>query len=224
MEEAWGQSEHWEDDLAAAGVSPTLQERSRAMRDRLIGTSLEIARRIPFEQISVLDLCQATGCSTGAFYARFPDKNTLFRAVMAASASQSGPLLEKLVRETPLDNIIPRMIALQVRRFCEHAPFFRAAFRVSLECSDAWAPFRRNSNALASSYLERLRQEPRINPSDINENNVRFAFQIMYGVLNNTVMNRPGPFDFTSPEFPKLLEHAMVAMIGCLPARQTVNN
>ncbi|RKF23012.1 TetR/AcrR family transcriptional regulator [Altericroceibacterium spongiae] len=217
MKDTWESEGSWEEDLAAAGVAPTRQRRSREMRDRLIGTSLEIARRIPFEQISVLDLCQATGCSTGAFYARFPDKNTLFRAVMVASAAQSGPLLEKLVREAPFDRILPILIEAQVRRFREHEDFYRAVLRVSLECSDAWTPFRRNGQRLGQVYLDRLRGEPHIDPARISEKHVRFAFQSMYAMLNSSVMNRPGPFDIDSPEFPRLMEESMSMMIGCLP-------
>ncbi|MXO67145.1 TetR family transcriptional regulator [Altererythrobacter endophyticus] len=220
MDNLWASDGDWEEELAAAGVAPTLQKRSREMRDRLIGTSLEIARTIPFEQISVLDLCQATGCSTGAFYARFPDKNTLFRAVMLASAAQSRPLLERIIKETPFDKILPILIDSQVQRFRNQIDFFRAAFRVSLECSDAWSPFRRNSQRLANTYLTRLRAEEGIDQDAIDEGRVHFAFQIMYGVLNNTALNRPGPYNFESPEFPALLQDAMEMMIGCFEPRR----
>jgi hypothetical protein len=41
----------------------------------------------------------------------------------------------------------------------------------------------------------------------------------MYGVLNNTLSNRPGPFVLESDEFPALLKEAMMATMDLPPPR-----
>lgn len=208
-----------EDDLARVGVMPALQSRSRTLRDRLIQVSLEIARKEPFDDVSIIDICAAAGCSTGAFYSRFPDKITLFKAVMVFAAVESGPLLETIVREAEFADILPRLVAAQVERYVRHATFFRSAFKVSLDAEQAWEPFRRNAHNLASTYLDRVFALPGIERDKVNVERVRFAFQVMYGVLNNTLINRPGPFVLESDEFPVLLEDAMMATMGLPLAR-----
>jgi hypothetical protein len=37
---------------------------------------------------------------------------------------------------------------------------------------------------------------------------VRFAFQVLYGTLNNALANEPGPLDIADPDFPSHLERA----------------
>ncbi len=201
-------------DFARAGVPPARQVRSRTLRDGLIRLSLEIARSRSFDDVGIIEICQEAGCSTGAFYARFPDKLTLFKAVMVKAASESGPLLEAIVRETPFEEILPRLVAEQVRRFHDQETFFRSAFRVSLVDPAAWEPFRRNAHALASAYIARVRGEPSLAGQDLDEARIRFAFQVMYGVLNNTVSQQPGPFTFADTAFAGLLETAMRATMG----------
>lgn len=203
-----------EDDFERAGVPPAQQARSRTLRDGLISLSLEIARRRSFDDVGIVEICREAGCSTGAFYSRFPDKLTLFKAVMVKAAAESRPMLENVVRETPFDDILTRLVAEQVRRFHEQETFFRSAFRVSLADPEAWQPFRRNSHNLASAYIERVRAEPSIEPVSIDEARIRFAFQVMYGVLNNTVSQKPGPYTFTDAAFPPLLEVAMLSTMG----------
>jgi AcrR family transcriptional regulator len=200
-----------EDDLAKVGVTPAVQSRSRALRDRLIREALAIARNQPFDDVSIIDICAAASCSTGAFYSRFPDKITLFKAVMVFAAAESGPLLEGIVREAPFEEILPRLVKAQVDRYLRQSTFFRSAFKVSLDAEQAWEPFRRNAQNLASAYIERLLALPAIDAEHVSLERVRFAFQVMYGVLNNTLINRPGPFVLESDEFPALLEDAMLA-------------
>lgn len=203
-----------EEDFARAGVPPARQARSRTLRDGLIGISLEIARRRSFDEVGIVEICQAAGCSTGAFYSRFPDKLTLFKAVMVKAASESGPMLEAIVRETPFAQLLPRLVAEQVRRFHEQETFFRSAFRVSLVDPAAWEPFRRNAHDLASAYIARLHAEPSVEAGALDEARIRFAFQVMYGVLNNTVSHQPGPYTFADAAFPDLLVTALRATMG----------
>lgn len=208
----------WNDDLMRAGVFPAVQARSRVMRDRLIAEGLVIARKIPFDDISIIDICTAANCSIGAFYARFPDKLTLFKGIMVAAAAESAPLLEGVVRDNAFPDILSRLTQAQVERFREQEIFFRSAFKVSLDASEAWEPFRRNSHALAGAFIARALAEYSSDAAGVDEARIRFGFQIMYGVLNNAVMNRPGPYLLESEDFAPMLEQAMRAVMA-LPSK-----
>ncbi|WP_200884014.1 TetR/AcrR family transcriptional regulator [Rhizobium sp. YS-1r] len=213
---------NWHDDLARVGVLPAQQLRSRELRDRLIKEGLRIARKTSFDEVGVADICNAVECSTGAFYARFPDKLTLFKAVMVAAAAESGPMLEAVVRETTFNRILAELTRAQVARYIEQKTFFRSAFKVSLESGEAWEPFRRNVHALTDAFLDRVAREPSIDHARVDEARIRFAFQVMYGVLNNTIINQPGPFFLETPEFPEMLEQTMLATMD-LPRKPTVS-
>ena len=207
-----GNSEN--EGLKRAGVLPAQQLRSRALRDRLIAEGMRLARARPFHDVAIADLCAAANCSTGAFYARFPDKLTLLKAVMVSAAAESRPLFEAIVNGSPFDQIIRDLVAAQVARFQAYETFYRSAFKVSLDDGAAWTPFRQNASGLADCYISRLRSEPSIDGVSIDEDKVRFAFQIMYAMLNNTILNRPGPFHLPDPEFATLLEASMIAAMG----------
>lgn len=200
-----------EDDLLRVGVIPALQSRSRTLRDRLIQESLAISRKVPFDDVSIIDICASAQCSTGAFYSRFPDKITLFKAVMVFAAAESGPLLERIVREEKFEDILPKLMHAQVDRYLRQKTFFRSAFKVSLECEEAWEPFRRNAHNLATAYIQRVLDVGGVDRDRVSVDRIRFAFQVMYGVLNNTLSNRPGPFVLESDIFPEMLQESVMA-------------
>ncbi len=49
---------------------------------------------------------------------------------------------------------------------------------------------------------------------------VRFAFQMLYGTLNNTILNEPGPFEIAHPDMIAQLERAfrlVLLSVGEIP-------
>jgi hypothetical protein len=63
-----------------------------------------------------------------------------------------------------------------------------------------------------------MRQQPHLEVTQPLEDRVRFAFQLMYGVLNNTILNRPGPFFLENPAFARHLQDSIIATIGIAQA------
>ena len=64
-------------------VRPVHQERSRKTLKALLDALDRLLRDRPFESITVLELSQAAGVSTGAFYARFASKEDLLPELYA---------------------------------------------------------------------------------------------------------------------------------------------
>jgi len=58
---------------------------------------------------------------------------------------------------------------------------------------DFWAPIRKLSHEFADSLIARavVRRGRRLNAEE--ETNLRFAVQVTFGTINNTILNRPGP-------------------------------
>ena len=62
---------------ALTSVRPPQQARSRATLHRFLEAALELLGERRFEQASVAEIARRAGASVGAFYARFPDKESL---------------------------------------------------------------------------------------------------------------------------------------------------
>src|SRR4249920_1960197 len=72
----------WADD-PPDGVLPAKQRRGEQTRDRLIKAGQRLVAKRDFDQMSVADIAEAAGCSVGAFYQRFRDKDAFFGALIA---------------------------------------------------------------------------------------------------------------------------------------------
>jgi len=202
-------SEDLDERLDRAGAFPAQQERSKQMRDMLIETGLSLARQLSYDQLSVARICAEAGCSTGAFYARFPDKKAFFKALIVKHTMNSRAQSRQSLDQVPFDDLLNEMIARLVRAYVSNVVFLRSAVQVSLEEPEAWEPFRRNSHELAAYLLARIRVEPSIDQSSVHEPTIRFAVQVLLGTLNNAFINRPGPLFLEDPEFPVLLRNAV---------------
>jgi AcrR family transcriptional regulator len=77
------------------GVFPPRQERSRSVVARLIEVSEELMRTRHFDEISVDDFAMAADTSVGAFYKRFEDKSSFFRALQKISKEEYRVLVDK---------------------------------------------------------------------------------------------------------------------------------
>ncbi len=71
--------------------------------------------------------------------------------------------------------------------------------------------FRRNAHNLATAYIQRVLDVDGVDRDRVSVDRIRFAFQVMYGVLNNTLSNRPGPFVLESDIFPEMLQESVMA-------------
>src|SRR5262245_324974 len=66
-----------------SGVLPTKQIRSKATQDRLIAAGYRLLTTRDLDDLSVAEIAMAAGCSVGAFYLRFENKDAFFRALIS---------------------------------------------------------------------------------------------------------------------------------------------
>lgn len=57
------------------------QERSRATLERIVRAAKELIAERGYDTPSIADISERAGCSVGGFYARFPDRDALFRFI-----------------------------------------------------------------------------------------------------------------------------------------------
>lgn len=97
-------------------ISPPLQARSRATFDRILDALEALLRTRRFEDITVRELVERSGTSTGSFYARFPTKETLLPALYDRYDADVHRRARKPRQEPPGDATLEEHVVAVMRR------------------------------------------------------------------------------------------------------------
>ena len=127
---------------------------------------------------------------------------------------QSRSQLETCYLGATLDSIVARAVGRDLEFVLEHPNLWRAALRKGTTDPDFWQEFRELGRQTVDRFIEcyaQLLGRPLVN-DEIE--NVRFAFQVLRGTLNNTMMNQPGPLQLEDPEFRRQIERAFRLVAG----------
>jgi AcrR family transcriptional regulator len=192
----------------ADGILPVKQERGTRTRDRLLKAGQRLIMRRDFDTMSVADIAQAAGCSVGAFYQRFRDKEAFFGALVAHYVSEARETTLGLYAGDRDADLVAAVAASTTARFRKYTGLVRTAVRRRMDNPDVWEPIRLHGHFAADCFIEWLasRAGRALTPDEAIS--VRFAFQVLMGTLNNAVVNQPGPLNLTDPEFGRQIERA----------------
>jgi len=174
-------------------ILPAKQARSRATRDALVRAGKKMCEIKDFDDLSVAEIAAAAGCSVGSFYSRFADKDGFFRALVDDAAerdkAQNPPLPND--PKQPIDAILAEVVATTLAGYRKRRGLIRATIRRSMAEPALWEPSKKRGQENANRLVARLTLAF---PDDRQlERRIRFAFQVLYGTLNNAVLIAPGP-------------------------------
>jgi len=193
---------------------PVKQTRARKTRDKLLAAGFKLLRRKHFDELSVADIARAAGCAVGSFYLRFVDKDQYFLAIAEMRREQSRGLLATWYEGATLENVVARAVVRELEFVLEHPNFWRAALRKGATDPTFWQEFRELGRESVSRFLDcHAKLLGRALGEDEIER-VRFAFQMVRGTLNNTLMNQPGPFQLEDEVFRRQMERAFHLIAG----------
>jgi len=181
---------------AALQVSPgrrIKQARGRKTYDALIATGFKLLEHEEFESITIAELAKAAGYSVGAFYARFHSKDEFFDAMIAHHLEHRTRTRDRLLATISNDKLINELIKELVGYYWKRRRFWRAALIRSIRDPDFWEPIRQHGHELANRLIARMSKHAERELTPREEMNVRFAFQILLGTINNAIINSPGP-------------------------------
>lgn len=83
-----------EPDHKPEGAHPVKQERSRLLRHKVLEFAQSLVIQGRFSTTSMADIARAAGCSVGALYFRFHDKDALFASVVEVAMTQEVEQLQ----------------------------------------------------------------------------------------------------------------------------------
>jgi AcrR family transcriptional regulator len=180
-------------DAVSAPGRKIKQARGRKTYDALIATGFKLLENQELEAISIAELAKAAGYSVGAFYARFRSKDEFFDAMIAQHLDFRSKARERLFSKVPDETLVDTMIGELVRYYWKRRRFWRAALIRSIRSPDFWEPLRQHGRMYADMLIARMSAKAQRPLTEAEQTNVRFAFQLALGTINNAIINRPGP-------------------------------
>lgn len=169
------------------------QKRGQKTYDALIATGFELLTRNEFESVTIAELARASGYSVGAFYARFRSKDEYLDALVAHHFKRRRKIRERLFARSSRETLVHDVVKELVTYYWKHRGFWRAALVRAMREPRFWKPLREYRDDSAEALVDEISRYAGRKLSPEEEANVRFAFLMALGVINNSIVNRPGP-------------------------------
>lgn len=194
---------------------PAKQKRSRQTRDALLAAGWKLLSKTDWDRLTVNDIVAVANSSVGSFYSRFADKDSFFDSLAAQwlerRHAQTKALFDGL---DCTDDYVNAVVMDIYRSLANNRNFWRAAILRGVAVPEFWVPFS-DTRLYRTAEFTRLRADELGRALSAQEiRNIRFAFQMMYGVVNNSILNRPGPIMIETREFELALVHGFRAVAG----------
>lgn len=198
-----------------AAPLPAKQARSRRTRDALIAAGWKLLAKHPWEEVTINHIVKAAGVSVGSFYTRFADRDAYFETLAAEWISQRSEQRIRELESLGIDEDYFAHVVLDTYHVTlENQHFWRAALVRGAAHPAFWKPFRELGLRVTGRVLELRAAELGRPLTDEETRHIRFAFQMANGLINNSIVNRPGPILPGSPEFETELVRGLKAVAG----------
>lgn len=169
------------------------QERSRKTYDALIKAGFKLLEKHEFESITIAGLAEAAGYSVGAFYARFASKDEFFQAMVQHHLNERARAHERLLTKEPHDKLIAKLIQDLVNYYWRRRRFWRAVLIRSAHDPEFFAPIHQRAGDFVERLTARIQSDAQRKLRKSERENIRFAIHMVFGMVNNRIVNRPRP-------------------------------
>jgi AcrR family transcriptional regulator len=174
---------------------PAKQARSRVTRDRLLAAGRRLLDRDAFEATSIADIASAAGCSVGAFYHRFADKEAFFAVLIetvladiVAHAKQA--VTDERFIEGSIETTLTNCVAYWIQAFRRHQGLIRTVMKKTLHAEETWTPVRQMGQVAFEPFIALLAAKCGKSDSLSFQYRALAGFQIVVGVMLNAALHR----------------------------------
>ena len=199
-------------------LQPPRQRRARETEHALLSAGRQLLAERDFTAVSVTQIAAACQVSVGAFYGRFRDKMAYFDALRASVMAESDESVARYMaehrwQEAPARQIIEKTMRFMVNGCRNNRGIIRASLKHATTHPEQWLPHQQNGQALIERLVTLL--VPRLaGPADEAELRVRFAMQMVFGMLVNAVLNNPGPLRLDDERLPVEMARIVSGYLG----------
>lgn len=190
------------------------QRRSKITFDALIRAGFALVDKYDIDSISIAQLARHAGYSVGGFYAIFDSKDEFFDALIQAHLDRRTETHSALMQNASRARLVDDLFTNIVRYYWDHHIFWRAVLRRTLLDPEHWAPFRVHFAECTGRFEKRIEAELQRRLTAKEKNNITFAFQMVMGTINISILNQPGPVMIGERRFTKELTRAFKLLSG----------
>jgi AcrR family transcriptional regulator len=198
---------------------PAKQARSRVTRDRLLAAGRQLLDRGAFEATSIADIASAAGCSVGALYHRFADKEAFFAVLIETVladivAHAKEAVTDERFTEGSIDTTLANCVAYWVQAFRRHQGLIRTVMKKTLHAEDTWTPVRRMGQTAFDPFIALLAAKCGKSDNLSFQYRALAGFQIVVGVMLNAALHRTILLNLESDELiawaSEILRHCLL--------------
>ncbi len=202
-------------------VRPPQQARSQQTLDRLLDAAEALVSEKGFDDAPVAEIARRAGSSVGAFYSRFPDKDSLLgalneRFLVQAVATADAALDPALWQRASIGEISTAFVRFLVEIHREQRGLLRA-FSLRMRVDPV---FQARRERLAHHVGGRLSELLLAHRAEIQHADphraAAFALTMVFGVLEHTIVfgeMRSGAFTWTDEDLSAELSRAFLAYL-----------
>lgn len=177
---------------------PAKQARSRQTRERLIAAGSKLLDAREFEEIAISELAGAAGCSVGAFYHHFSDKEDYYDAVVAAKLAALWADSEERFGPVALAGLPPQEVVARAVRFIrdimlDNQSLLRVSYHRSMSTPEAWQPIRDFGKAYEAKLEDLLVSGCGLPADGAWRPAFLFGMQMLYATLLHAILRGAGP-------------------------------
>jgi len=187
-------------------LQPPRQRRAKETEQALLTDGRELLAQRDFASVSVAQIAAACQVSVGAFYGRFRDKMAFFDALRTLVMEETDASVARYLNEGRWAETPPRQIVEKTMRFLltgchNNRGVIRASLKHATTRPEEWLPHQKNGQEIVDRLVALL--VPRLpGPPEEAEQRVRFAMQVVFGMIVNAVLNDPGPLTLADERLP----------------------
>ena len=190
-------------DLARPSAS---QDRSRKTAERFLDAAFKLLESKTFDELSVADLAREAGRSVGAFYQRFGSKEDFLAVLLVTYFETREAEFLRMLAEAKDDGLIETVLSDNFASLMRNRNVWHAALRKSAQAPGFWSQFHRYVQRRPQMMAARIGELRGETLSDEEVLRLGVGLQVFNSVINNQMMNTPGPLTLGSPDFlPQLL-------------------
>jgi AcrR family transcriptional regulator len=191
------------------------QTRSRASMEALLDIGRQLIEERGIDDCSMSDVAEAAGSSIGSLYFRFGNRERFIDEVMQRHIAAGRASFESFTAGLSASTMTPDEIISAVTRwivqvFAHNQGLLRAQLRRTLQSPQVWRPYQDLARLIVDQLIKLLARFPEINDDPDWQQHVRIGMQLVFGTLNNILINRPGPLEIDDPATAEELSKAVV--------------
>lgn len=206
-------------EAAERWALPAVQDRSRAMRARILKAAEAAFAEEGYDGARIADIARAAGCSVGAVYFRFKDKDALFFAIAESFAEDARARAAGLFNDEAAPEpaaMIREFVRRTAANYRAHKGLFRAIVERGFDHPLAMKTMMSFRDEMAEALERSLRARIRGRRANDLPLAVRVATQMIYGFFLTGVLNAQAPTRIADA---RAVEEAAGAMIAYLNAK-----